>query len=67
MVSNNVNELTHLIYTDLYYKKESGLISLPIQLLTTNILSKLKDSFVVILTYFPDAWEITLVTFNFMN
>ena len=25
------------------------------------------DSFVVILTYFPDAWEITLVTFNFMN
>lgn len=49
MVSN-VNEFTHLIYTDLYYKNESGLISLPIQLLTTNILSKLKDSFVVILS-----------------
>lgn len=34
---------------DLYYRNESGLISIPIQRLTTSILSKLQDSFVVIL------------------
>lgn len=48
---NHDSEQCQCIHSfDLYYRNESGLISTPIQLLTTNILSKLQDSFVVILS-----------------
>ena len=50
-----------------YLNSQDLMVTISNQVTLFLLIALEMDSFVVILTYFPDAWEITLVTFNFMN